>query len=308
MPSPDEPQRRAARRTRPLYGLAYDGLFRLQQELGEAELNRRLRALDQQVAAMAEQLEAPVEQDSVLRGLLGLEANFTQPPPPVVALRDGATTVTLDAQGDLTGLGPLLPRIKRAVRAALSNPRGVVPSHVVRRLRPQLAALMGDPRVGIAFALLRPVDTAVLEAHLAFAWQPYPGASYYQVTLFVDGKDVLTSEPLPEPAWQPARPLAPGAYTWQVAAYTEGGAVCSPVPPAPEAAFEVLAPDEAARIRLAQETRADSALTLGVLYARAGLLDEAEAAFGDLLVANPAAPVAQQLLQGVQQVRPHLPR
>lgn len=300
-----------ARRAGRLYGPAYDGLFRLQQEAGEAEVNRRLRDLDRAVTATAQELKAPVGQDLVLRQLFEPEVdNSAAAPSPrqaAVTLNDGGLTVTLDAAGNLHGLGSLLSRTKQALTAALKNPGSVVPGSVMRQFRPQPAMLMsGGSRVAAraAFILLRPVATAVMGAHPVFVWEPYPDAIRYQVTLFAGGKDVLTSGPLsasPEPAWQPEQPLAPNLYSWQVSAFTQSGTVSSPVPPAPEAAFRVLTPDKADALRRARESHAGSLLTQGVLYARAGLLDEAETAFEALLAANPDAPVARQLLQSVHQ-------
>lgn len=279
-------------------------------------MNRRLRDLDRAVTAGGEQLETLVVQDPILRLLFEPEADtnaaaaaLSQQGQDLVTLNDGGASVRLDAVGNLHGLGSLLSRAKQAVTAALQNPQSVVPGPVMRQFRPQPAMLMsGGSRTAAkaVFVLLRPVATAVRETRPVFAWEPYPGAIGYEVTLFAGGKDVLASGPLslsPEPTWQPEQPLAPGLYSWQVTALTQIGAVSSPVPPAPEAAFQVLTLDKADALRRAQEAHADSLLTRGVLCARAGLLDEAEAAFGTLLSANPDSPVVEQLLQSVQKVR-----
>lgn len=234
---------------------------------------------------------------------------------PVVALRDGGTRVTLDAGGRLGGLDTLPEALKRLVTAALTNPGGVVPRPVTRQFASPVAALL-RPVDNLALvdnltllepvdslALLRPVDTAVLGARPAFAWRPHPDATGYRVIVFADGKDVLSSPLLTAPGWQPSEPLAPGLYAWQVAALTPQDEVVAPRPPAPEALFEVLAPQKANTVRRAQERHADSPLTLGVLYVQAGLLDEAEATFEVLLGQNPESPVARELLRRVRQVR-----
>ena len=58
----------------------------------------------------------------------------------------------------------------------------------------------------------------------------------------------------------------------------------------------------------AQRAAGDSRLALGVIYARAGLLDEAEREFRALLEENPASATAQKLLRDVRARRPHTRR
>lgn len=195
-----------------------------------------------------------------------------------VVLRDGHTTVTLDASGRLEGLEGterLLAALRRKVAAALKSPGRIVPPSVARSLLPQprsATSLRGGATTTTAavvwetpFRLTRPISTAVLEARPTFQWEPYQGAASYRVTLFASGRDVLTSAPSPEPWWRPEQPLAPSVYSWQAVAFTSNGQVASPLPPAPQPRFQVLAPERVAALERVREQFMHSPLTLGVL-------------------------------------------
>src|SRR6185369_10205495 len=112
-------------------------------------------------------------------------------------------------------------------------------------------------------------------------WLPLSGASSYRVTVTdADLNEVAISEPLTALEWKLATPLRPGAiYFWQVTALKDGKAITSPVLPAPQAKFKVLAPTQAAEVRRASQSYAGAHLALGVLYVRAGLLAAAQQEF-----------------------------
>jgi hypothetical protein len=71
------------------------------------------------------------------------------------------------------------------------------------------------------------------------------------------------------------------------------------VPPAPEARFRIVSQHKVARLTQAEKAHQNSHLLLGVLYAEAGLLKEAQREFRLLLKANPGSPVAEKLLRQV---------
>ena len=93
-------------------------------------------------------------------------------------------------------------------------------------------------------------------------------------------------------------------YSWQVAAFVEGGEVTAPEPPAPEARFRVIEPSLLDETRRGLEACGDSHLLRGLLYARTGLLDEAERELGALVEANPGSAVAEELVRNVRALRP----
>jgi hypothetical protein len=94
-----------------------------------------------------------------------------------------------------------------------------------------------------------------------------------------------------------------GLYSWQVTARKEGQEIISPAAPAPEARFKVLEGAKLSELERTEAAYADSHLTRGVLYAQAGLLEDAEQQLRALLKANPNSSVARSLLQSVQTLR-----
>ena len=102
----------------------------------------------------------------------------------------------------------------------------------------------------------------------------------------------------------PATPLAPGAVlAWQVTATKNGVEITTPSAPDPQARFTVLDRAEADAVARAKASYAGSHLALGVLLARAGLLDEARTELQALAGANPDSALAVDLLRDVQQQR-----
>jgi lipopolysaccharide biosynthesis regulator YciM len=74
----------------------------------------------------------------------------------------------------------------------------------------------------------------------------------------------------------------------------------APRPPAPQAKFHVLDAAMANELAQARRVYARWRLVLGLLYARAGLLDEAEREFRALREANPNSELAHRLLKQVR--------
>ncbi len=138
-----------------------------------------------------------------------------------------------------------------------------------------------------------------------FHWQALEGAQSYTVSVTdADLNEVATSPPLSTTQWQISNPLKPGGiYSWQVTALKDGVKITSPVLPAPQAKFKVIDRSTAEMLQQTQRTYPDSHLTLAVLYAEAGLVDEAERELRVLVRDNPGAGIVQKLLRQVQAMR-----
>jgi hypothetical protein len=221
-----------------------------------------------------------------------------------VALKDGGRAITIDGKGNINGIEGLSEADRQAVRKALVTERVEAPS-TLASLVGSVGVLRGGNSEGISFPILNPVGTVVMTERPVLRWGRLEGATSYVVSVFDRNfKRVAISQPQPGTEWTVTTPLARGsAYTWQVTALRNGEEVTSPAAPAPEAKFMVLDEGQAARITRAREAYSDSHLTLGTLYASAGLLDEAEREFQLLLKENPQSPVARKLLDSVRALR-----
>ena len=226
-------------------------------------------------------------------------------PDTLLALNDGAGRVTLDAQGNLTGLESLLPADQQRVKTALTTQKVVTP-RTLRELKSASGDVMGSPTEA-SFALLSPVGKIVASNRPTLRWQPLRGAINYQVTITdprANYKEVAVSPALSDAKWTIDHPLKRGhIYTWQVTARTESGEVKAPALNAPEAKFKVLEQAKTDELARAEKAYAGSHLTLGTLYAQAGLLDEAEREFQALVKANLESDVAKNLLRDVRAKR-----
>jgi len=218
-----------------------------------------------------------------------------------VTLDDAGGRVTLDNAGKIAGLPSLSPSARQAVKNALTNGRIETPSALSGRA----GTLMGESDEGAAFSLLNPVGVIVRADRPRLSWRPLPGASRYTVTILDSNlKTVATSPPLSTTAWTLPRALNRGRiYTWQVAALKAGEEIIAPQAPAPEARFKILEKVKDDELRGLERSDARSHLARGVLYARAGLLDEAERELRALAADNPKSPVARKLLRSVNKLR-----
>jgi hypothetical protein len=219
----------------------------------------------------------------------------------VARLNDGGGQVTLDRQGELTGLGDLPASYQRMVKDALTSQRLARPS-TLDELTRRSSSLMGTDEHGHQFSLTNPVGKVVLTDRPVFRWSPLDGAAGYVVEVY-DGQFnlVAKSVEVTSTTWATTQPLARGqSYSWQVKAIKDGQQFQAPKPPAPQARFRVLDNQQADEIARARRAYGSSHLVLGLLYARAGLLGEAERELRALQTANPTSDVVRRLLASIR--------
>lgn len=234
----------------------------------------------------------------------------TQPAPPqpqpgtvVAQLNDGKGVLILDQQGKLSGTD--LPLAYQSlVKKALTTGR-VERSLQLNGLNRPASALMSSEIPNKSFSLLEPVGSVLVTDRPTFRWSPIEGAVGYVVEVYDSrfNRVAMRSQPTNQ-AWVASQPLARGeVYSWQVKATKDGQEVTSPRPPAPQAKFRIL--DQAKVNELAKARRAygSSHLTLGLLYADAGLLKESEQELLKLQNANSNSELVRKLLRHVQALR-----
>ena len=155
------------------------------------------------------------------------------------------------------------------------------------------------------FSVLDPVGNVLLTDRPTFRWSPMEGASVYVVEVYDDAFNLVAASPqLNGRSWAAGQTLPRGkVYSWQVKAVKDGQEVKAPRPPAPQAKFRVLDRAKADELARARRANPSSHLTLGLLYADAGLLKEAEQELRLLQKANPGSDIARRLLRQVQALR-----
>lgn len=211
-------------------------------------------------------------------------------PAQLAAIRDGALTLTLDAQGRIGNA----PFDAAAVNAALAA-GDIAPGADVRDWRRDREQLLGDAAAP-AETVLAPVAETVESDRPTFRWTPVQGVSTYRVEVY-DAKfdEIASSGPVTGTEWRPDHSLPRGAaYTWVV----EAGSRRFPQPPAPEARFEVLAADAAAEVERARA--GGSRLLLAVVAGRHGLWEEARSAMDAVARENPANEAIARLRRSVE--------
>jgi hypothetical protein len=231
------------------------------------------------------------------------ESSPAPPPAAVVAqLNEGSGVVTLDEDGKLSGAEHLPAAYQELLKKTLSNSRIEKSAQLQGLTRPP-SSLMGSDNGQNAFAVLDPLGNVLLSNRPTFRWSGLEGATGYVVEVYDEKFNaVATSPQLTALTWTTT--LSRGnVYSWQVKAMKDGQEIKSPRPPAPQAKFRILDQAKANEIANARRSYPSSHLTLGLLYAQAGLLREAEQEFRLLQRANPNSDLARNLLRQVQSLR-----
>lgn len=218
----------------------------------------------------------------------------------IYALNDG--NLTVDDKGNVKGLENLSPAAQNLVKQSLQSGKITVASN---SLGGGGGVLMGDgnEESGVPFALQTPIGKVIRENQPLLRWKPLKDAASYQAAIVDDKFRVVEqSGKLTATNWKPSKPLPRGAnYSWQVTATkTDGTETVSPSSPAPQARFRVVEQNLFEDLQRLEKSGNRSHLALGVLYAKAGLKQEARAEFEKLVRENPGSPLARKLLQSVK--------
>ncbi|MEK7834415.1 MAG: hypothetical protein AAB401_25225, partial [Acidobacteriota bacterium] len=235
------------------------------------------------------------------------------------ALKDGGRPVTFSADGTLTGFESLTAIEQQSIKDALIAGRVEV-SPSLSELKSGSGSLMGGPNndpaqvwAASSKATLRsPFAEVVAENRPTFRWGALAGAESYVVTIndpSANFREIAVSPKLNTTRWtSPALPQG-RLYNWQVTAKMgkdAGGAdrqITAPAPEAQEAVFRVLSKSQAEELARGKAAYAGQRLPLGLLYARLGLMKDAEREFQALADENPDAPIARKLLLDLRRQR-----
>jgi len=199
-------------------------------------------------------------------------------------------------------MASLSPQARLAVAEAIEHRELHLPTGLAG-LRGQAQTLLGPSDDGERFAVLAPVGEVVIDARPDFRWQPLKGAASYSVAIFDAGLHEAQSSPtLHTTQWQPVQPLQRGhTYQWQVTAkMKDGTTVISPRPPSAEARIQILQQPAADELERFRQAHAQAHLVLGILYAQAGMLTDAETELAKVPSEDPRHDTAQTLLNGVR--------
>ena len=206
-----------------------------------------------------------------------LQPEPSQPEPVTIAARlnDGEGVLTLDQEGKLSGADELPPVYQGLLKTALTTRRVEKSSQLIGLARPPSSLMSSNNQKG-EFSVIEPIGNVLLTDHPTFRWSKMEGATAYLVEVYDSKFKLVAASPqLSNNLWATPQSLARGqVYAWQVKAIKNGEEVVSPRPPAPPAKFRILDQAKANEVVKARRAYASSHLTLGLLYAEAGLLSE----------------------------------
>ena len=245
---------------------------------------------------------APVSQPSPSSEPVPSLSPQPEPASVVAQLNDGGRVLMLDQQGKLSGAGDLPPAYQNLVTKALSTQRIEKSSQLQGLSRPPSSLMSGDNQQ-VQFSVIEPAGRVLLTNQPTFRWSTLAGATGYIVEVYDEQFKLVASSPqITNPTWTTTL-LRGNVYSWQVKALKDGQELTTPRPPAPQAKFRVISQAKANELAQAKRAYANSHLTLGLLYADAGLLNEAEQELRLVQRSNPNSDLARKLLRQVQALR-----
>ena len=223
---------------------------------------------------------------------------------PTISLNDGNRVVAIDKSGKLTGLAKLPPELERSMKRVLLSEEVEHPA-VLTELEGNRGDLRGEGNQS-SFKLLSPARIVVSDDRPVFKWENMRGAESYRVYVSDSrSRKVADSGLLPrtETQWSSSLPLKRGeVYSWTVGAVVNGEEIVSPSASEPEVKFKVLPEEKVRELNLLKQTT-NSHLALGVFYAQAGMIAEAEREFQELADKNSNSPIARRLLNLIRSWR-----
>lgn len=281
---------------------------------------RAMTPLTQNQEASA--LQAPVNADAatvapavpsttgVIDGATKAPASDTTPPGPAYSVGAGFRSAPPVANIVVPKSALVLPGSAAAAKAQVPDDvRQALVSGHLNLDTPEIRELTG---AGESMDLLvialpgfmptSPVSTAVLSDRPEFTWQSSRVATAYQVSIADADGTVAVSPVLDTTYWTPDQPLPRGVLLrWQVTSIRNDTKLQTV--PAGGARFRVLDADRSRQIEDAEKTYADQPAVLGVIFAQAGMLDDAERDFAQALAYAPSDAAVSSLLAEVKSVR-----
>jgi Putative zinc-finger len=220
----------------------------------------------------------------------------------LVMLNDGEGQVALDREGKLSGLDHLPPASRQMVERALTS-QTIERSQLLSELTRPEGISRGRGDRGEGFSVIEPVGEVTITDRPTFRWSPLDGATSYTVEIYDENlRQVAVSQPVAGYTWRVTQPLKRGrVYAWLVKSTKDGRVEVSP--PAQEARFRILDQARVDELSAARRDYGSSHLVLGLLYAQAGVLDEAEREFSALQRANPKSEIINGLLMRIRKMR-----
>jgi hypothetical protein len=168
---------------------------------------------------------------------------------------------------------------------------------------------------GTPFRLTSPNGETVADTRPEFRWQPLAGAARYQITIVEDDtqREALSAQATAQGEKSQVKwrfptdrtALTPGkTFRWFVAAILpDDRKIESPSASGAIVKFRVIDSETRRKLDVARQETGGSHLIMGLLYRRAGLLNDARREFDLLSKANPKESLPKQLILQIDQLR-----
>jgi hypothetical protein len=218
----------------------------------------------------------------------------------LLVLNDSGNRVVIDRHGELGGMESLSERQRELVRQALSQQKLTLPP-TLHDLNGNTGVLMGKSEPA-PFRITRPIGTFINTLRPSLSWTADPESTGYKVTIHDESTGKNITSPLIQTIdWTLPEDLERSkTYIWQVVSLRKGAQeIVIPAPTSAPARFEVLNSETSAELR----SLPSSHIARAILYANAGLLDDAEKELSALKAENPESSIVQDFLSQIEQSR-----
>lgn len=219
-------------------------------------------------------------------------------------LNDGDGQIELAHNGKLSGAEYLPSNYQQMIKKALIDQQ-LEKSSLLTGLgrsgggRP---VIRGSEIGDLDFFAIEPVGKVIIIDHPSFRWSPLAGATSFVVEIYDKNFALVATSPkISGSGWKVRQALRRGdLYSWQVKAVKDEKEFITPRAPAPQAKFFILDQTRANEIVKIRQKYPTSHLALALLYAKSGLLNEAELELRLLHKNNPKSVVVNRLLSSLR--------
>jgi len=179
---------------------------------------------------------------------------------------------------------------------AARHDRRLAPPPVLAELRDHGDVLRGTTTNDMS--MVTPSGVVVVSQQPELRWSG-SSTERYEVTVGRDETIVTRSGPIKSTSWRVTKNLPRGAnYVWEVERLRDHAIL--PAPPAPQAAFRILDESAYSEIVKAESHQPRDEFVVGVLYARAGVQDQAVVHLTAHLATHPDDTAAAEILKSVK--------
>jgi hypothetical protein len=230
---------------------------------------------------------------------------FQSSEPVAFVINDGQNQIAFNKEAHIIDKNLNIGTIEQQQLQSAFQGKGLAKPSALQDLQGKNGVLLSDEPTNKNFELLGPVATVVSTDRPTFRWKAAEGISDFSISIYDTNFNPVANSPITnQKQWTIETPLERGkVYLWIVSGHLGEKIIKAPVPPAPEAKFEVLSAGDFQKLNQHKLEYGQSHLLLGLYALQLGLIDDAGQEWSQLSKENPNSKEVKMLLESLEKIR-----